>query len=274
MATHKLWSWMAAIVTLLGFAGTASAQHFQPFIDPDYFDPDLQFFAPAEIDYYGDPPSPNTGWFFTYDRMYFVVSRPDNAFRPWDMDNAWGNRFDIGYMTDETGGWLFNLTRTESTQGSYASTLNSVEFNKVFRWNPTHHNCIIEPFIGVRYVQFNDYGSDENPFFIRGDVRNDFVAGQIGVRAWKNIGHWKLSADIKSFNGVNFQYFDTDDTTEFVPAAEFRTEAQYNLTRDVAIRVGWEMLYFGDGIARNNNVEFNSEDMLQYGVTFGFTVNR
>lgn len=275
MATHKLWSWVAAMVTLLGLANSANAQEFQPFIDPAYFNPDFQFFAPADVDYYGDPAPPTTGWFFTYDRLYWVVSRPDNGPRPWDGDTSWGNRFDIGYMTEDDGGWLFNTTRIESTNPGFQFNQTSVELNKVWRWEPLHHNGIIEPFLGVRYIQFNDYGPPVvNPFFVEGDIQNNIVAGQIGMRAWKTIGHWKVSGEIRSFNGVNFQFYDTVDYSEFVPGGEARAEMQYNLTRDVAIRVGWELMYFGKGIARNNNIEFNAEDMVQSGVTFGFTVNR
>ncbi len=277
MKMYNVWSWLAAMIALLGLANTASAQQFQPFIDPAYFNPDLQFFAPAEVDYYGDPAPPTTGWFFTYDRLYWSVTRPENGTRPWDGDFTWGNRFDMGYMTEDDGGWLFSGTHVDGPTGgagSYKAALASVELNKVWRWDPLHHNGIIEPFIGVRFVQFNDYGSVNDPFVTPQHIKNNIVAGQLGVRTWKNVGHWKLSAELRAFNGVNFQMYETEDFSEFVPAGEVRTEMQYNLTRDVALRVGWELLYFGNGIGRNNNLVDNSEDLLETGVTFGFTVNR
>jgi hypothetical protein len=273
MIAHKLWSWLAAVVTFAGLAGSASAQHFQPFIDPDYFDPDLQFFAPAEVDYFGDPEDPTTGWFFTYDRLNWYVSRAENGSRPWDSDMTWGNRFDIGYMTENDGGWLFSTTHVNGPTGgadSLNADLRSVELNKVFRFDPLHHNGIIEPFIGLRYMYFDDFG--EFPFGNR--VQNNILTGQLGVRAWKNIGHWKVASELRSFNGVNWQFFQTEDYATFLPGAEIRVEMQYSLTRDIALRVGWEGLYMFDGLARNNNLFDNSEDLFMHGVAFGFTVNR
>ena len=53
--------WLAAIVAVVGLAQAASAQHYQPFIDPGYFPSDFQFFAPAEVSEFGDGEPPNTG---------------------------------------------------------------------------------------------------------------------------------------------------------------------------------------------------------------------
>jgi len=86
---------------LLAAAMTANAgaQQFTPFIDPDHFQPDFQFFAPAELTEYGGEPVGKTGWFATYDRLYIYVSRPQNEASYTDGDFTWGNRFDVGYMT-------------------------------------------------------------------------------------------------------------------------------------------------------------------------------
>lgn len=269
-------SLMAAIAVVVGLSTAASAGDLGPvFIDPDYFEPDLQFFAPADVDYFGDPTPPETGWFFAYDRMYVGVSRPDNASRPWDLDQTWGNRFDMGYMTEDDGGLWVSFMHIDGPTGeadSAKASTASIEVNKVWRWEPTHRYCYIEPFLGVRFVKFNDYGYPVVPF---GDtIENNILGGQAGVRLWKNVGHWKLSTDVRSFNAVNFQWYTTEDFDTFVPAGELRCEAQYNLTRDVALRFGYELLYFGDGIARNNNLQDHMEDLTQHGVTFGFTVNR
>lgn len=85
----------------------------QPFVDPLAFNPDFQFFAPAEVDNYGDGPEANTGWFATYDRMYLYVSRPNYVPSYTEGDFAWGNRFDLGYMSDEEHGWLFSFTHLD-----------------------------------------------------------------------------------------------------------------------------------------------------------------
>ncbi len=276
MLANKFSSWLAAVAVVVGLATSARAGDLGPiFIEPTYFNPDLQFFAPAEVDYFGDPAPATTGWFFTYDRLYVGVSRPDNGPRPWDMDQTWGNRFDIGYMTEDDGGLLFSCMHIDGPTGEAASakaSTASVEMNKVWRWNPTHHNAHIEPFLGVRFVKFNDYGVPPIP--LGPTIENNMLGGQVGVRLWQNVGRWKLSTDVRSFNAVNFQFYETEDYSTFVPAGELRAEAQYNLTRDVALRFGYNLLHFGDGVARNNNLVDHMEDLTQHGVSFGFTVNR
>ena len=86
-----------------------NADYFQPFIDPNAFDPDFQFFAPADIDTYGDGPEPNIGWFATYDRVRIWVTRPDHVPSYTEGDFTWGNRFDLGYMSEEEHGWLVSI---------------------------------------------------------------------------------------------------------------------------------------------------------------------
>lgn len=80
-----------------------------PFIDPMAFNPDYQFFAPADVDNYGDGPEANFGWFATYDRLRIYVTRPDYVPSYTEGDWAWGNRFDVGYMSEEEHGWLFSF---------------------------------------------------------------------------------------------------------------------------------------------------------------------
>ena len=67
---------LTAMVVVAALTAPSSAQEFQPFIDPDYFHPDLQFFAPAEAEEYGGEPQVRTGWYGGYDRVYIYVSRP------------------------------------------------------------------------------------------------------------------------------------------------------------------------------------------------------
>ncbi len=111
MSSRTIASWLAGTVAVLVFVSSARAQHYQPFIEPGYFDYDLQFFAPAsDIDTYGGTPVLRTGWFGSYNRMYIGVSRPDYVESYDLMDLTWGNRWDLGYMTEDDHGWLFNFT--------------------------------------------------------------------------------------------------------------------------------------------------------------------
>ena len=103
----------------------------QPFIEPMAFNPDFQFFAPAEVDTFGGGPEPHTGWFATYDRARIWVSRPDFEPSYTEGDFTWGNRFDVGYMTEEDHGWLFSFTHID---GPVAFDILPVE--RINVWNP------------------------------------------------------------------------------------------------------------------------------------------
>jgi hypothetical protein len=85
-------AWVIAIVVALAVGSSAPALAqpvssgsdafwtFQPFVDPGYFNPDFQFFAPAEVDDFGGEEKANTGIYFTFDRTYVNVSRPIDRF--------------------------------------------------------------------------------------------------------------------------------------------------------------------------------------------------
>jgi len=111
MLLKRFTSWLLGSLAILVLTGSVQGQDYQPFIEPGYFDSDLQFFAPAtDIDDYGGPVM-RTGWFGSYDRMYLRVSRPDDVDSYNRMDRGWGNRWDLGYMIDDVNhdhGWLFS----------------------------------------------------------------------------------------------------------------------------------------------------------------------
>lgn len=99
---------LAAFLLVLGATATLHAQRFQPFIDPGYFEPDFQFFAPAEVGDFGGKDFINTGVYFAYDKVYGNMTRPagePSLFSPFDGDFSWGNRYEIGYMTPDNTGW-------------------------------------------------------------------------------------------------------------------------------------------------------------------------
>ena len=89
-------------------AGTEAFWNFQPFIDPGYFQPDFQWFAPAEVSDYGGGEPPNHGIYVTFDRTYVNVTRPIDRFSMGSQnqgDFTWGNRMEVGYMTGDPKGW-------------------------------------------------------------------------------------------------------------------------------------------------------------------------
>ncbi|MFO0870802.1 MAG: hypothetical protein U0935_17885 [Pirellulales bacterium] len=377
---------LTAMVVVAALAAPSYAQRFQPFIDPDYFHPDLQFFAPAEAEEYGGEPQVKTGWFAGYDRMYIYVSRPRGEASYTEGDFTWGNRYDIGYMTAENHGWYFSamhidgpnegdnilverLNRYNDTnQGgnngggggnnnnngpifpaidrndgftgerTYDQQISTnlanmvgFEINKVWRLEPLHHGSILEPFIGFRYNKFKDYTRRDqyqrfddqgNPVpnlpnanvalddatieqftLNQWSITNNMVGGQLGVRWYARKSRWLLDSEFRAFALQNFQgmnYVQQVETTmydgagtgsdvvlvinekqvqydhaaEFVWGMEIRAQAAYDLTRDISLRCGMNLLDYGTGVGRGNNFTRNSEDVLMVGFTFGITMNR
>lgn len=121
MSLTRLHSWLAAFVAVISLAASAGAQEFHneinPFVELDEFGGhDFQFFAPAEVGDFGGIDPPNTGFYFTYDRLYINVDRPKGVPSFGDDHNGdfgWGNRIDAGYMTEEEVGWGISLTHLD-----------------------------------------------------------------------------------------------------------------------------------------------------------------
>jgi hypothetical protein len=141
--------------------------------------------------------------------------------------------------------------------------------------------------------------------------RNDMILGQLGFRYFRNIRRWTLSSDFKVFAGHTFQ---TQEITRYVTTAvydegvapgdepisdgdhvgttffssrnnetpvgfDLRTEAAFSATKHIDLRVGFQMIYFGQGIWRGAtlNQGYNldtNQQLVMPGVTFGFAVNR
>ncbi len=420
LSLKSQFAWIAALLAVISVTSVAQAQRttvshashvgVNPFIEPDYFRPDLQFFAPAQVDPYSGGEPANTGFYIAVDKLSVAVSRPEGnaytfdpvvtagsvfplAFRSTvdsasmnserDLDFTWGNRVDFGYMTPERVGWsstIYHISgpnealvtprerpnrrneddgsdgldpgTTESipilldrnprfydiTQSLNQASFTSVELNRVWRRKELHYGGILEPYIGARYMNFKDKtrrdgyarfatttvgiagqdpadGLDEpaNPHDLGSweiynqnysVLENHMIGGQLGFRLNKSVGHWNLSSDLKFFAVQNFQiltnklvatrthytphtapqedvvlerresFINHDNAAEFVWGGEWRAEATYTLTRDISLRSGFTLLDLGRGIGRGGDLAFNQQDVLIYGVTFGFDVNR
>jgi hypothetical protein len=126
---------------------------FQPFVDPGYFNPDFQFFAPAEVYDFGGEEKPNTGIYVTFDRMYVNVTRPIDTPTPGanhpippavppattvapfpgdpaqgfsfgsgnQGDFTWGNRMEIGYMKGDPSGWQAVIWRVNGPNENFSN---------------------------------------------------------------------------------------------------------------------------------------------------------
>ncbi len=193
MSRKSIFTSLVGTLLILGAVGVTHAQRFQPFapLPKD----DLQWFSPAVLyDYGGETVDGKYGMFFTYDRLYVNMSRPDtpgagqqgNSMHEGDF--SWGNRFDTGYMREDDNGWLVSYTKIETPNTELIgnpvgpadpmptldlegqvipasrSTINSakyfsVELDRVWRWEPGPRGMYLEPFLGVRFAQVSDHAN-------------------------------------------------------------------------------------------------------------------
>jgi hypothetical protein len=379
MLNKQIRDYLLVVLAVFGLSSTASAQRMLPLMDiePGEFHADYQFFSPLQTEDYLDGFPPTIGWFFTYDRTYFRIDRPDAEESFMQTDRSWGNRFDFGYMTNQGHGWYFSVmdisgpnvsdrirqernnrfvegspqeepidppqdnNNRETGARDYflndslnIATLSNFEINKTFRQKPRNNGSIVEPFIGFRMARFTDfYRNDEynryddegNPVPLIPDpndpdspapddaaieeyissnanLANNMFGGQFGARWYNKRGRWLISGEIKAFAMANLQNLedrtfttitlvdvgtdnDVDTETrqfvssyahasEFVVGGELRAEAAYEVTRDFSLRFGFELLEFGRGIGRGNDITQNNQSTTIFGLTFGCTLNR
>ena len=124
MRNLGLLSFPFAVVLMICAASNAMAQRYQPFgaigVEDDY-----QIFAPAELGSYGEPPDPNVGYYATYNRLHWNVSRAESSNQPNEGDWTWGNRYDVGYMTNDDHGWSASSIRLSGDTDSRAIVATS-----------------------------------------------------------------------------------------------------------------------------------------------------
>ncbi len=280
------------------------AQRFQPF-GPLDFDHDLQIFAPPEISGYGNGPKPNTGYFFTYDRVHWNISRPVEAIQPTEVDSTWGNRFNLGYMTEDDHGWLMeilhadgpnNVVRQPDQVGqapvprgvANSMDFTSVEVMKQWRFKPLHHMSHVEVFAGFRYAHMmhedNEMRIGFFPFTLNGlAIESHMFGPQIGLRWFKQKGRFTLSTEGRYYYAFNQQYFasaslvangaEPFNRERWVQAGDLRVEVTYEVAKSFALAAGIEALYLANGVGRGFPPA-NDQDLAMFGWTFGMKFNR
>ncbi|MEW4453919.1 hypothetical protein AB1L30_14690 [Bremerella sp. JC817] len=278
MLSYRKTLWALVIVANLAAASGVQAQYEtvfpaanQPFTDVNLENYDFQWFAPPITEQYGqDTIDPNTGIFFEYHRLFMNVSRSDVAPGPYDGDATYGNRIDVGYMTEDNHGWLISGWRLDGPayNGVNRGDFNSIELDRTWRLPQFHQGFYIEPLMGLRYAQFNDKTSTVN------FVQNNMLLGQLGGRIFSHRGQWTLEGTVRAFGGQNWIFRgDQDSYSAGVAGGEFSLGAAYHITREISIDVAWETMYIGTGVGRDPFFN-NDEDMTMTGVAFGFTLNR
>ncbi|MEI8213247.1 MAG: hypothetical protein WCI02_13945 [Planctomycetota bacterium] len=143
-------------------------------------------------------------------------------------------------------------------------------------------------------------------------TRNDMLLGQLGFRYFKHWRRFTLSTDFKAFAGHNFQTQETTRlvtrTTYAVPPVigdpptfdgdhtgttftsrknnetpvgfDLRAESAFRATQYLDLRVGFQLVYFGQGLWRGatlssgGNQFDQNQQLVMPGMTFGFAINR
>ncbi len=177
---------------------------YTPFVEPGYFDHDLQFFAPSEIDEFSGPPKPKTGFFGEYQRMYIGNPRGRGDIQNFaGGDMGWGNRFTVGYMLDTGSGWTAEYQHSTNSYSDFDTVtvvginavpalfvsfpntnltnvqndFQSVELDKVFRMDQWDNGGYWEAFVGGKYA----YNRDQFNFQFRTDNNAQPAPGQFVI---------------------------------------------------------------------------------------------
>ncbi|MEK6249069.1 MAG: BBP7 family outer membrane beta-barrel protein, partial [Planctomycetales bacterium] len=181
------------------------------------------------------------------------------------------------------------------------ASITSFEFSKQWRFKPLHDGSVVSMFVGPRYSTIN--ARDDLNYYVVPDPAggadlaiegihsaNHLYGAQIGLRWFKQKGRWTLSTEGRYYYSYNEQNFSGSygnntvasgdprvyvafDEQRWVHAGDLRLEATYDITKSFAVTAGWDMLYFGNGVARGMP-PLNDQDIVFTGWTLGFSMNR
>ena len=151
--------------------------------------------------------------------------------------------------------------------------------------------------VDVADLEIEDLYTDQYTF------TNEMIGGQLGFRWLKRVSRWNFNTEFRFFGFQNFQnlsrYYHVERTyydgggagsevekiieadlarenshrSETVFGTDIRAEVQYELYRDFSLMAGVQVLGMYRGIGRGTDLNY-SEDLIMFGSTFGFVVNR
>jgi hypothetical protein len=231
----------------------------------------------------------------------------DEIFVPTGNDFMWGNRFEAGVMNCNGAGWGGEYTRSSGSYFSAGSDIlignpfmtttavHNVKLNRVFRQD-LQAGGWLEPYFGFRFLGVSDNtiedsivnfnGTDNNARF-KQNATNSAFGGHVGARHVRKLGRWGVSTDASLAATYNAQGYRTTDilstattisifetymeSSGFCPALDLRADLSYAITRDLALRLGGQILYIWDGVNRANTLPsiFNPNSVVGPGGVVG-----
>ena len=230
-----------------------------------------------------------------------------NLRRQSGTNNLWGNRYNIGWYGDDERGWMVSYQQSEGNDfvnGQdilvanpmlVTNTAASVELNRIFR-QETQSGGYFEPYLGLRYMYLSDKTLEDTTQAFGGttfenrftqSVSNSGTGLHAGGRYSQRRGRYRYSCDVAVATLYNEQRMRagdiaTDQTSgavgiteiyfndqSFVPVIDMNFDLAYNLSRDIAVRGGVQVMYMWDGLARANTLSTNFNPNSSFG--FGGT---
>ena len=208
-----------------------------------------------------------------------------------DSDDGWH----LGYQNSEgiyfTNGQDINVSNPTLVDNRFAT----FELNRVFRQD-LKQGGYFEPYIGIQYLNFNDKTLQDGPQSttdvvtglpivagfnrFKQEVDNNAFGAHAGARFNKRSGRWRFTTDAAIATAYNQQsYFSTDlfntgtvastetnqEDQSFIPALDLQFESSYNISRDISLRGGLQLLWAFDGVARANTLTTNSNPNSDFG---------
>ncbi len=271
-----------------------SAEATEPLTEFSAYEYDSQMFAPYDLRDLNEPEGPIGFYFTydrVYTSVSKPGVHPtdfpdDNGFVPTGNHYIWGNRFEFGVMNENGAGWGSEYTRASGmffsagqdilvpTPFLTTTSVHNLKINRVFRQD-LQRGGWLEPYFGFRYIGISDNTIEDsiintNPNRFKQTASNSGFGGHVGARHARKLGRWGISTDGSLATTYNPQsYFATDLTTigatlaisettsedaSFMPALDLRGDLSYALTRDLALRLGAQVLYVWDGVNRANTL--------------------
>lgn len=231
-------SWLFALLGLAALASSARAQYTE-FEAPTDFDTDYQFFEPAEADDYGGFPPPNTGWYGKYDRMFMNTTRPRFEPSHTQGDFGWGNRLDVGFMTEQNTGWSFSGMRMGDGLNVTKDT-----FVPRLSFNPTATSSI--PFTPNSATSFDQGNPNFDPRVNQDLLVNSLNSVRFSTFEVNRV--WRL--DMTHRGGIiepfiGFRYADVNDRTRRMNQFQIAAAGFEQLTDQTSY---WQNSMFGGQI--------------------------
>ena len=224
-------------------------------------------------------PSEN-GWMFTYTDMdvdQYDTLRHERLNRYSEAEltgEGFIDFFDLPVPISDANNIGYNFRFYDIQEAQNVFTYDSYELNKTWRMEPYHYGGILEPMVGIRWMDvedlnlFQDYLTtfDESPLqgrfaaaerltTVSARTENDLIGPQVGFRYFKFRDRFTFATDFRVFAGGSFQSSRSQTSSETTvynyeenvveigqaPLAVDRTESPLIHTRNEEAFVGFDL---------------------------------